>query len=318
MSVPTVAADGRIYVAFLNTTDLTTGRDDYEVVEVSPATGARLAGPFKVAHRDRRRHRLSDRARPADLPGQHLPHLGGRQHHGRPDQRRRTSPSSGRTCATSPLPAPSRPVRRDDELRRHRQPVVRPRRGPGRAPVALALAGDQFMPWGAFDSARRSADRHVRPQRRRRQPHVRLLAGHRDGARLAVVRAAPVSTVRSDPTRGDRWFAAHARPGVPVRDVVPRRLLATSRRPRLRRRRRVLDGHAQRGLLRRRAAGTARTRTSRPLRNRAAAGVRRARPATGGLFPFSGAGAATCHDARRDRPGPSDRIHNLYVNGNVR
>jgi len=49
VSVPTVAADGRIYVAFLNTTDLATGRDDYEVVEVSPATGARLAGPFKVA-----------------------------------------------------------------------------------------------------------------------------------------------------------------------------------------------------------------------------------------------------------------------------
>ena len=41
VSVPTVAADGRIYVAFLNTTDLTTGRDDYEVVEVGPATGAR-------------------------------------------------------------------------------------------------------------------------------------------------------------------------------------------------------------------------------------------------------------------------------------
>ena len=40
---PVVAADGRIYVAFLNTTDLTTGRDDYEVVEVSPGTGAPVA-----------------------------------------------------------------------------------------------------------------------------------------------------------------------------------------------------------------------------------------------------------------------------------
>jgi hypothetical protein len=40
-SVPTVAADGRIYVSFLNTTDLQTGRDDYEVVEVSPSTGGR-------------------------------------------------------------------------------------------------------------------------------------------------------------------------------------------------------------------------------------------------------------------------------------
>ena len=49
VSVPTVAADGRIYVAFLNTTDQQTCRDDYELVEVSPATGARSSGPFKVA-----------------------------------------------------------------------------------------------------------------------------------------------------------------------------------------------------------------------------------------------------------------------------
>ena len=87
VSVPTVAADGRIFVAFLNTTDLTTGRDDYEVVEVSPTTGARVAGPFKVATDDRRLHRLPDRVRPADLPGQPLPVLGGRQHHGRSDER---------------------------------------------------------------------------------------------------------------------------------------------------------------------------------------------------------------------------------------
>ena len=40
VSVPTVAADGRVYVAFLNTADLQTGRDDYEVVEVNALTGA--------------------------------------------------------------------------------------------------------------------------------------------------------------------------------------------------------------------------------------------------------------------------------------
>ena len=51
VSTPVVTADGRIVVSFLNTTDLNTGRDDYEVVEVSPATGARIAGPTKVALR---------------------------------------------------------------------------------------------------------------------------------------------------------------------------------------------------------------------------------------------------------------------------
>ena len=43
VSMPVVAADGRIFVSFLNTTDLATGRDDYEVVEVDPATGRRSA-----------------------------------------------------------------------------------------------------------------------------------------------------------------------------------------------------------------------------------------------------------------------------------
>src|SRR5205823_11949448 len=49
VSTPTVTSNGRIFVSFLNTGDLTTGRDTYEVVEVSPTTGARVAGPFDVA-----------------------------------------------------------------------------------------------------------------------------------------------------------------------------------------------------------------------------------------------------------------------------
>ena len=44
-TTPVMTADGRIFVSFTNTTDLTTGRDDYEVVEVDPATGARVSGP---------------------------------------------------------------------------------------------------------------------------------------------------------------------------------------------------------------------------------------------------------------------------------
>ena len=48
VSVPTVASDGRTYVAFLNTTDLTTGRDDYEVVEVSPSMTPKLTTSVTV------------------------------------------------------------------------------------------------------------------------------------------------------------------------------------------------------------------------------------------------------------------------------
>src|SRR5581483_6182419 len=49
VSVPTITSDGRIFVAFMNTTDLTSGRDDYEVVQVDPTTGAALGDPVKVA-----------------------------------------------------------------------------------------------------------------------------------------------------------------------------------------------------------------------------------------------------------------------------
>ena len=49
VSVPTVTSDNRIFVSFLNTDDLVTGRDDYKVVQVDPATGAALGDPVDVA-----------------------------------------------------------------------------------------------------------------------------------------------------------------------------------------------------------------------------------------------------------------------------
>ena len=76
------------------------------------------------------------------------------------------------------------------------------------APVALALPGDQFMPWGAYDTQRAPADRLVRPERRRGQPPVLLHPGHRDRAGSLTFGTTALSTVRSDPTKGNRWFAA--------------------------------------------------------------------------------------------------------------
>jgi hypothetical protein len=117
VSVPTVAADGRIYVAFLNTTDLVTGRDDYEVVEVSPAVQGR--------DHDRRQDRLPDRTRSPDLPRQRLPYLGGREHHCRSDEccapRRRLDGHAEQHASGA-----GRSVRREDEFGCDRQPVVRP------------------------------------------------------------------------------------------------------------------------------------------------------------------------------------------------
>ncbi len=206
VSVPAVAADGRVYVAFLNTGDLTTGRDTYEVVEVSPATGARIAGPFEVA---------------LVIDGFHdYPLAFGRQTY--QDSVFRTWAAGNLTTdptnpahlavvwsdmRNSPTPAPEDPyaaVTNSDV-------VVSQSTDFGRtwsAPAAVALPGDQFMPWGAFDAVGSlrigTFDRSVDPAN-----HLyaySLISGST---------ATPVSTALSDPTRDDRWFARTVNPAFP-------------------------------------------------------------------------------------------------------
>jgi hypothetical protein len=213
VSVPTVAADGRIYVAFMNTTDLTTGRDDYEVVEVSPSTGARLAGPFKVAT-------VIDGA--TDYPIAL----------GRPtyqDSVFRTWAAGNITAdprhpahlsvvwsdmRDSVTPAPSDPY----AAKTNSDVVVSQSSDRGRtwsAPVPLALAGDQWMPWGAY-----GADGRLRIGTFDRRYDA---ANHLYGYSLATETAsgtsafatAQVSTVLSDPTRDDEWFARTLNPAFP-------------------------------------------------------------------------------------------------------
>src|SRR4051794_16396598 len=48
VSVPTRTSDGRVFVAYMNPFDNGTGRGTCRVGEVSPAAGARIAGPFTV------------------------------------------------------------------------------------------------------------------------------------------------------------------------------------------------------------------------------------------------------------------------------
>jgi hypothetical protein len=75
------------------------------------------------------------------------------------------------------------------------------------APTSLALAGDQFMPWGAYDTAGhlrigtfdRSADAA-------NHKYNYSLATETGSGTLAFTTAA-VSDMSSDPTTGNRWFA---------------------------------------------------------------------------------------------------------------
>lgn len=213
VSVPTVAANGRIYVAFLNTTDLATGRDDYEVVEVSPSTGALVAGPFKVAT-------VIDGA--TDYPIA----FGRQTYH---DSLFRSWAAGNITAdprhanhlavvwsdmRNSPVPAPANPY----AATTNSDVIVSQSFDFGRtwsAPVALALAGDQFMPWGAYDSL---GLLRIGTFDRRYDA-----ANHRYGYSLATesgpgalaFTTSQLTTALSDPTSGDRWFAATVNPNFP-------------------------------------------------------------------------------------------------------
>ena len=214
VSVPVVAADGRIYVSFLNTTDLTTGRDDYEVVQVSPATGAPVAGPVKVAT-------VIDGA--TDYPIAF-----GRQTY--QDSVFRTwaagniaaDPTNPAHLAVvwsdmrdSATPAPSDPY----TAKTNSDVIVSQSFNAGAtwsAPTPLKLAGDQFMPWGAYDTLGPSAHRHVRPLGRSRQPQVRLLARHRDRTWNAGVHHGRHLDGNSPiPPPAIAWFARTVNPAFP-------------------------------------------------------------------------------------------------------
>jgi hypothetical protein len=206
VSVPTIGPDGRIFVAFEDTASAVTGRDQYIALQVDPATGQRVAGPFKVAD-------LVDGV--TDYPIS----IGGRQTY--QDSEFRTW-SAGNITAdpttpghlavvwsdmrNSSLPAPANPF-----LATTNSDVVVSQSFDGGAtwspPVALAAPGDQFMPWGAYDAHGRLRigyfDRSYDP------------ANHQYGYTLATETApgaltfalAQLTTALSDPTSNDRWFS---------------------------------------------------------------------------------------------------------------
>jgi len=213
VSTPVVAADGRIYVSFLNTTDLTTGRDDYEVVEVSPSTGSPVNDPVKVAT-------VIDGA--TDYPI-----ALGRQTY--QDSVFRSwaagniaaDPKNAKHLAVvwsdmrnSTTPAPSNPyvAKTNSDL------VVSQSFDNGRtwsAPVAIALPGDQFQSWSAYDTnglLRVGAfDRSADPSN---HLYNYSLSTETSPGSLTFG-TTPVSTAQSDPTKGDRWFAATLNAGFP-------------------------------------------------------------------------------------------------------
>jgi hypothetical protein len=213
VSTPVVAADGRIFVSFLNTTDLITGRDDYEVVEVSPATGALIFGPTKVA---------------TTFDGStDYPIAGGRQTY--QDSVFRTwaagnivaDPTNGAHLTVvwsdmrnSQLPAPSDPY----TAKTNSDVILSQSVDRGHtwsAPAALAIPRDQFMPWGAYDKFGKLRigffDRSFDSNN-----HLygySIASESTAGSLLFAITT--ISSATSDATTGDRWFARNVNAAFP-------------------------------------------------------------------------------------------------------
>ncbi|HKS78947.1 MAG TPA: sialidase family protein [Gaiellaceae bacterium] len=210
VSTPTVS-NGRVFVSFLNTGDLTTGRDTYEVVEVSPATGARVAGPFEVG---------------SVIDGfTDYPLAFGRQTY--QDSVFRTWAAGNITAdpanpghlavvwsdmRNSTTPAPTDPY----SAVTNSDVIVSQSTDYGRnwsTPTAVALPGDQFMPWGAFDTSGTlrigTFDRSGDAANHLYDYSLLTQTGATTYSRSVV------STVQSDPTTNDRWFARTVDPSIP-------------------------------------------------------------------------------------------------------
>jgi hypothetical protein len=214
VSTPVVAADGSIFVSFLNTTDLTTGRDDYEVVQVDPNTGAAMGDPVKVA---------------TVIDGfTDYPIAFGRQTYQDSVFR---SWAAGNIAAdptdashlavvwsdmrNSTTPAPSDPY----TATTNSDVIVSQSFDAGKtwsAPVALALGGDQFQQWSAYDTSGLlrigTFDRSVDPANHK---YTYTVATETAPGSLTFT-TTHVATALSDPTTGDRWFARNVNPSFPA------------------------------------------------------------------------------------------------------
>ena len=150
-----MAADGSIYVAFENyaaaATD-PTGNDQYLAVKVDPQTGARIAGPYDVAVL-------------ADSANAYPTNIDGRETY-QDSQFRTWSAGNIAVDPTDPLhmaviwsdmrnSTPNTSTSDPDQWITNSDVVVSQSFDGGQnwsSPTALAIGGDQFMPWGVYDS----------------------------------------------------------------------------------------------------------------------------------------------------------------------
>jgi hypothetical protein len=226
VSVPTVAADGSIYVAFMDTKFLDPstpdfGRDVYEVVKVSPATGAPLTAPIDVAKVIDGNYDFPIVGSPVYQDSLFRTWAAGNITADPTNARHLAVVWSDMRNSQSFFPnvqTTSYGVATNSDV------VISESFDAGAtwsSPHALALNGDQFMPWGAFDQRGQLRigyfDRSVDAANHLYGYSVATETAAAAGATTPTNAFASVlvSNVLSDPTKNDRWFATTLNPAFP-------------------------------------------------------------------------------------------------------
>jgi hypothetical protein len=224
-SVPSVAADGSIYVSFMNG-DLDVAadgfRDHYMVVKLNPQTGQPTGSPVDVGliydgiydypvNIDGRETYQDSQFRSwafgnitADSTNaNHLALVWS-------DMRNNPYPGAFLPHAPNAFPDPYA-VKTNSDV------IVSESLDGGKTwspPTALPLAGDQFQPWGAFDHNGNLQigffDRSYDPANHL-YGYTLATVGHTMTGQLAFS-TQQITTALSDPTKGDRWFGVTVNP----------------------------------------------------------------------------------------------------------
>jgi hypothetical protein len=220
-AVPTVAADGSVYVGY-QSYDNAVGpefRHHYEVVKVDPATGQPLAAPVVVG---------------VTYDGIHDCPLNVNGYQTYQDSEFRAPSGMGNVTAdptnashlaviwpdmrNNPYPDAELPSSDPYQVRTNSDIIVSQSFDGGltwSAPAALALANDQFQPWGAYDTTGRLQigfyDRSYDPANH--QYGYTLASETAPGALTFTFRQ--VTTALSDPTQGDAFFTVTVNPAFP-------------------------------------------------------------------------------------------------------
>ena len=214
-SVPTVAADGSIYIAFVSLANTTNFRDQYLVVKVDPQTGARVAGPFKVAD-------LVDGITDTPFNAFGEPTLQDSQFRTFAFGNIAADPTNAAHLAVvwtdtrnSRLPAPSDPY----EAKTNSDVIAAQSFDRGRtwsAATALKISNDQFQAFGNYgaDGLLRIGFFDRQYDKANHQYGYSLATETRTGSLRFSTRQ--LTTVLSDPTQGDRWFS-----GLTVNSAFP-------------------------------------------------------------------------------------------------